>query len=168
MTNLAPLPPTAQAAQVAALVAPVTSPKFFHAGNAVFTVTNPTGERFTFRARRPKAKNPTDTPPVFLGILSGPNNETDYAYAGIVCLDGSVKITKASKFQLTAKPVLVAAWAMRLVIAGKPMPAGYAIHHEGRCCRCGRTLTTPESVARGMGDDCASQVGPECAGKVIL
>jgi hypothetical protein len=32
---------------------------------------------------------------------------------------------------------------------------GYRIHLEGRCLRCNRPLTTPESIRRGIGPICA-------------
>jgi len=35
----------------------------------------------------------------------------------------------------------------------KPHPA-LRFYHEGRCCACGRALTTPESVQRGFGPTC--------------
>ena len=31
---------------------------------------------------------------------------------------------------------------------------GFNLHHEGRCCRCGRVLSTPESCDRGIGPEC--------------
>lgn len=35
--------------------------------------------------------------------------------------------------------------------------AGYTLHGEATCLRCNRRLTTPESIARGMGAECASR-----------
>lgn len=146
-------------AEIAAHVAPITSPTFFFAGNATFTVAAPSGERYTFKAKKPKASDGAGAKPVFLSLLTGQNNETDYTYLGILDILGRVRLTKASKMQSDSKPIRVAQWAIAHVLAGLPLPAGYAIHHEGRCCRCGRTLTTPDSVAAGYGDECASKMG---------
>jgi hypothetical protein len=44
-------------------------------------------------------------------------------------------------------------WAVKAVAKGS-LPEGYKIQHEGKCCRCGRTLTTPESIERGIGPEC--------------
>lgn len=33
------------------------------------------------------------------------------------------------------------------------------IRHEGRCGRCGRALTRPESIDTGLGPDCAEKMG---------
>jgi hypothetical protein len=40
-----------------------------------------------------------------------------------------------------------------------PLPGSVDVLHSGRCGRCGRTLTTPDSIERGL--------GPECAHKAI-
>jgi Family of unknown function (DUF6011) len=48
-------------------------------------------------------------------------------------------------------------WAWRALTKGT-MPANLEVWHEGRCGRCGRKLTVPESIARG--------IGPECAGRM--
>jgi len=32
--------------------------------------------------------------------------------------------------------------------------SGVKIFHEGKCCRCGRRLTTPTSVQNGIGPEC--------------
>ena len=54
--------------------------RFILAGNAVFTVENTgTGNRFTFKVRKPD-----DTKPHFVSVLTGPNNESDYAFLGTV------------------------------------------------------------------------------------
>jgi hypothetical protein len=36
----------------------------------------------------------------------------------------------------------------------RPLPPGWAINLAGNCARCGRLLTTPDSVERGIGPDC--------------
>ncbi len=36
---------------------------------------------------------------------------------------------------------------------------GYKLVHEGRCGRCGRTLTVPESVTEGIGPECRKIMG---------
>ena len=40
-------------------------------------------------------------------------------------------------------------------LAAGSMPANVEINHEGRCGRCGRALTVPESVASGIGPESA-------------
>jgi len=43
-------------------------------------------------------------------------------------------------------------------VAQNVMPPQMDVHHEGRCGRCNRKLTVPESIENGL--------GPECAGKM--
>jgi hypothetical protein len=55
---------------------------FIYAGNATFTVTSvKTGARFTFKVSRKK-----DDPeaPLFVALLGGPDNVSDYRYMGII------------------------------------------------------------------------------------
>lgn len=39
-------------------------------------------------------------------------------------------------------------------IAGGVIPPSLEVWHEGRCGRCGRALTVPESIASGIGPVC--------------
>ena len=39
------------------------------------------------------------------------------------------------------------------------LPKTVEVWHEGICGRCGRKLTVPESVERGLGPECAGLVG---------
>jgi hypothetical protein len=92
--------------------------------------------------------------------LTGPNNDADYSYMGMLSeFNGEVRLTRASRVTENAKSFKVINWAMRKVWAGSVLPEGYAIHHEGRCARCARTLTTPESIERGIGPECAEKMG---------
>ena len=124
--------------------------EFFTAGRAVFTVSNPRGEFFTYRVEAKDSK-------LFLSLLTGPNNLTDYTYLGVVDqASGRVKTTKRSKLGPETRPVRVADWALRHVWTCRPFPPGYALAHVGRCGRCGRPLTDPESIGRGLGPTCAT------------
>lgn len=149
----------------------ITDPRFFTAGRAVFTVANNKGQHYTYRIGRN-----SDKKPLFVGLLTGPNNESDYTYMGILSTkeipfqsqkatvlpineDVQLKLTEKSKYTAETTPVKVLRWAIGQVIAGKTLPDGYSIQHEGKCCRCGRTLTTPDSVSRGWGPECDKHIG---------
>lgn len=127
------------------------------AGNAIFTCHNATGTHFTYRVKHAGRGNALDrTSPLFVSVLTGPDNGSSYTYAGIVGKDGSVRLTQKSGFKDDSLSVRVLRWFLVLLRDGKTIPEGYGIHHEGRCLRCGRRLTTPESVERGLGPECAS------------
>lgn len=129
--------------------------EFIGAGNAVFTVANPDGVHYTFKVRQPAADKPH-----FVSLLTGPENTRDYTYIGVYDpLRFTLRITKKSKMTDASLPVNVFRWAVAVLSKQAELPAGYTIQHEGKCCRCGRTLTTPESLDTGVGPECATVLG---------
>lgn len=138
---------------------------FILAGRAVFTVAGKE-RRFTFRINRKESENPRyPDPSYFVGVLTGESRTreeggTNYAYVGL--LDGrtgQVKFTKGSKIQPTAPAAVALQWTLARVWAGRELPPPAAIYHEGRCGRCGRPLTVPESILTGFGPECAGLLG---------
>lgn len=131
---------------------------FILAGKAIFTVSNDKGDRYTFKVIHKKG-NERWAPVWFIALLTGPNNEDDYTYMGKVDPElGTVILTNKSAYPEEALPVKVANFALRIMWGRQELPAGYAIHHEGKCGRCGRTLTVPESVDSGFGPECITKV----------
>ena len=127
----------------------IKNPKFFAAGNAKFTVSNPKGEHYTFRIGHRE-----ETQPLFVSLLTGPDNESSFTYMGIYNPESNeIRLTAKSKYTEETLPVKVVRWALAAIKANK-IPEGYAIQHSGHCCRCGRTLTTPESIERTWGPEC--------------
>lgn len=127
----------------------ILSADFFEGGKAIFTVSNPSGEYYTYRISHKKGM------PFFVSLLTGADNTSDYTYLGVyVPQHHSVVLTDKSKYTEDTKPVRVIRWAIKRVVSGEDLPLGYGIQHEGRCCRCGRMLTTPESIEQGIGPEC--------------
>lgn len=150
-----------------ALTSTAQALKFILAGNAYFTLrSKATGARYTYRVNKPdpqpgKCKYCLNdpcrcVPRYFVSLLTGPENTSDYTYLGMLT-NKRFTLTRASKMPITAKPVAAISLVMTRLFAGT-MLSQLEIWHEGRCGRCGRTLTVPESIALGL--------GPECAGKV--
>lgn len=130
--------------------------QFFAGGNATFTVQNNKGQHYTFKIRQPKG----DNKPHFVSLLTGPDNEHSYTYLGILNLEtAEVRLTAKSKMNNESVPVKVVRWALSKVWNNQTLPEGYDIRHEGRCGCCGRTLTTPESLDRGIGPECWARMG---------
>lgn len=132
---------------------PVVSKQFVTAGKAVFTVQSVTGRHYTYRV----SDNPYRTgvrKSWFVSLLTGPDNTSDYTYLGMLDESGNYWPTRKTTLPESSEPVRVLRWALRLVFTGGQVPAGYSLFHAGRCGRCGRQLTTPESVAAGLGPDC--------------
>ena len=142
---------------------PELSEKFLLAGRAVFTVSNPKGDHYTFKVRRvesewPKFSGKMSTTYFVNAKVSG----TDHPYGYIGILDtakGTIKCTAKSEFLPGTKEYDVAAWACQSVLNSKMIPDGYHIEHAGRCGKCGRQLTDPESIQRGIGPECWSLMG---------
>jgi len=132
--------------------------KFVTAGKAIFTIQNPKGERYTFKVTRKESKyGPGNV--FFLSLMTGPDNESSYTYMGLLNPEtGEIRVTQKGAWQDGSTEVKVARWSLGLLWGNGTLPEGYGLHHAGRCGRCGKTLTVPESIETGF--------GPECAGRV--
>lgn len=141
---------------------PELTEKFLLAGRAVFTVSNPAGDHYTFKVRRVESEWPKYsgkmTTTYFVNVKTA---KTDHPYGYIGILDakkGTIKCTAKSEFLPGTKEYSVAAWACQAVVNAKMIPDGYHIEHAGRCGKCGRQLTDPESIQRGIGPECWSMI----------
>lgn len=134
--------------------------RYILAGKSTFTVHNTeSGGRFTFKVSKPK-----DGENIwFASVLTGPQNTNDYTYMGIIRRDpdGTLTVhqTAKSKVGQDAKSWLTFVWLVqKILIGGSQLPSQVEFLPSGRCCRCGRTLTTPESIKLGVGPECASKL----------
>lgn len=127
--------------------------EFILAGNAYFTLrSRATGTRFTYRVRASE-----DGRVHFVSVLSGSDNENAYSYFGIIKAGREWRHGGAKARAAIDSPSVAAfAWFWRR--AFEDMPTSLEFWHEGRCGRCGRLLTVPESLARGIGPECAKRV----------
>jgi len=127
----------------------ITDSRFFEAGKAIFTITNPLGIHYTYKIVHPEKK------PFFVFLLTGQDNNSNYTYLGTYNpRNFEVYLTAKSKYNDDSTPVKVVRWAIKKVASKISLPEGYKIQHEDRCCRCGRRLTTPESIENGIGPEC--------------
>lgn len=127
---------------------------FALAGRAVFTAVSPTGTRFTFRVRAPVgrlATIPGAEGVRFVDVLTGPDNTHDFTFIGVI--KGGFRHSSKSAIAADAKSVLAFGWIWR----HRADPTPVELHHEGRCGKCGRALTTPESIESGIGPVCAGR-----------
>jgi hypothetical protein len=151
---------------------PAVVAQFLYAGNATVTLLNTvTGVRFTFNVVAPRDKvtgeYQTGAGLYWVKLLNGPENVADYTYMGTVVpakiepkvVGTGLRATKGSKVAADAPSFKAADWMLRLLASGMPMPAGLEVWHEGKCGKCGRRLTVPESVAAGIGPVCRKNMG---------
>jgi hypothetical protein len=124
------------------------------AGKAIFTIASPKGAHYTYRVlHHEETGHYPET--YFVSLLTGPSNEDDYTYLGILKPGtGEVVLTLKSRYTAETVPVRVLRWALGRVWKDQPLPEGYRLHHEGRCGRCGRVLTVPQSIDSGYGPEC--------------
>lgn len=123
---------------------------FLLAGRAVFTVVNEsTGRRFTFKVKA----NDGDGPSHFVSVLTGSDNTSDYSYLG--CLWDGQRFSHGSRSSIgrDALSARAFAWLFPRALQGD-LPAPVRLFHEGRCGRCGRALTDPDSISSGFGPIC--------------
>lgn len=146
------------------------SKNFLTAGRAVFTLqvpaafaeANGTAAHYTFKVKFKKGANGfRDT--FFVSLLTGPNNTEDFTYIGILTESGDFRTTGKSAIKPDSMVAQLFARLARRVFDGTAEvieAAGFKLHHEGACGRCGRVLTVPESVETGIGPECARKM--EC------
>ena len=135
---------------------PTSGMALFTAGNAIVTVASPSGARFTYRIQRAKeSRRPSR--PWFVGVLTGPDNTADYTYLGMIGDEGGRPgdfcRTRGSHVGEDAPSVVAFQWIWARLRAGHSV-APATLYHEGRCVRCARLLTVPESIATGYGPEC--------------
>jgi hypothetical protein len=132
--------------------------------NGTFTLVGPRGRR-TFQV---KTWHKEDGDKRVVSVLTGPDNESDYLGVAFLNEDGSVVTWR--RHQGTEWDRLAQSFGtlMRRAGDGEPIDHGqvyrkveyggsvYEIWGEERCIKCGRKLTVPASIHRGMGPICAS------------
>lgn len=147
--------------------------RYIEAGRARFTVrSKKTGTRFTFRANRPKEEqhhqrvtygwanaNPKMRP-IWISVLTGEDNVGAYEFLGTVWPSAngySLRRSPKSRIGEDAPSFRAVMWLCKALNGASDIEQA-EVWHEGRCGRCGRVLTVPESVESGF--------GPECIGRL--
>jgi hypothetical protein len=144
---------------------------FVFAGQAVFSLRSvKTGVRMTYkvtakkedlkeRERREAAGEPVEDGFVayFVNLLRGPDNLHDFAYLGVLREPGRFFTTERSQVGRHATAWKALVWFLDEMKGGRDVLGGHPLEfwHAGRCGCCGRLLTVPESVERGIGPECA-------------
>ncbi len=133
--------------------------QFIYGGKAVFTLrSTETNSRYTYRVNE---KVETGRPTVyFVGLLAGPDNESDYTYLGWIRNNqfGLTKKSFANGLTEQTPSIKAFAWAFTNFVKGV-VPEKLEFWHAGRCARCGRALTVPQSIEDGFGPECITKVG---------
>lgn len=135
------------------------------AGNARFTIQSAkTGKRFTYRIAKKRGAIKGD--PYFVSVLTGSDNEGDYTFLGSLMVDSPTGEplevphyvwSKKSRIKRDMPSAKAFEWYWGKIESGV-LPGDVETWHEGRCGCCGRTLTVPESIKRGIGPECEAKL----------
>ncbi len=146
------------------------SKDFVTAGRAIFTLEVPqefqsahkTKPHYTYRVKKVVDKV-TKKESFFVLLLTGPDNTSNYSYLGLLDIEnGTFRLTRKSKFGDSALSVK---FFQRIMFnlwnntVNNITEKGFDLHHEGRCGRCAKLLTVPESVKTGFGPECSALLG---------
>jgi len=139
----------------------ITEPKaalsFILAGKATVTLRSlASGNRYTYKIVEAEKRNPNDAQTWFVKLLNGPDNTNSFVYIGIIRGNQFVWTSK-SRVGKDAPSIIGFTFVLNALVSNKIN--GFEVWHEGKCGRCGRKLTVPESVSTGFGPDCAEMVG---------
>jgi hypothetical protein len=133
---------------------------FIFAGNATFTILNETTKnRFTFRIRKAGYGTPTfdeKTGIFYVSVLTGSDNNSSYSFLGTY-FGGTRKIYRhsyKSKIGAGAVSNKVMEWFIDSYLKNPTSFPSIKVFHEGKCGRCGKKLTTPDSIKSGLGPKC--------------
>lgn len=132
--------------------------------NGIYTILNKeSGQHRTFRIRT-QAEDAKFAPGSrIVALLTGPDNTSDYRGFGFVQKNGWITLWKKNQtphYEGLAKAIRLASKAIEKGEDSFTTPkATYSVELSKRCLRCNRTLTTPESLTRGYGPECAHALG---------
>jgi hypothetical protein len=88
----------------------------------------------------------------FVSVLQGPDNQSDYAFIGTIFGGEQYRHGGKSKVSADAPSAKAFAWSWANLDSDE-----IEVWHSGKCSRCSRELTDPESIARGLGPICATR-----------
>lgn len=130
------------------------------AGHVTFG-RNGRGVCFTCNGRGSIECEPGERRMLFVALLTGPENTRSYTYLGqVVSPDTAPAYVhgKRSRISVEAPGARAIGWYLGRLFQGNPTP-DVEVWHNGRCGRCARMLTVPESIRSGLGPECASRLG---------
>lgn len=129
--------------------------RYVTGGNAIVTLVGKQ-RRLTFRIQRGNKRVSQHL--LFVSVLTGPSNESDYTFLGTIFPTGNYRHSRKSRVSATADSARAWSWFWNYALNDDVPFADVEVWHHGRCSRCGRLLTDNESVARGLGPVCAERV----------
>jgi Family of unknown function (DUF6011) len=126
--------------------------RFILGGNATFTLHNTKKDtHLTYKVTVCK-----DNPELFfVSVLTGPDNWANYTPFATL-RNGIFWNNKSSRISKDAPSVKAFEWFWENL---HRLPQALKVLHEGKCGKCGRKLTEPESIESGFGPICRAAIG---------
>ena len=123
--------------------------RFMFAGKSIVTFLNTkTENKFTYKITKSK-----DGDLFFVNVLKEVGDgEFAYSYIGIVA-NNVYKHGKKSNLRFDSQQVKVFSYVLERLNAGNLQDV-IEVWHEGKCGKCGKPLTTPDSIDTGFGPTC--------------
>ena len=135
-----------------------TLKNFIFAGTAVFTVVNEnTGNRFTFRVRKAGWGTSNVKSDIFyISVLTGSDNNSCYTFLGSYFggKNQTYRHSPKSKIGSLSTSNKVIEWFFQNYFKNPNVYTTVKVYHSGKCGKCGKKLTTPESIKSGLGPYC--------------
>lgn len=130
---------------------------FFYAGKSIITLRNlESGNRYTYKITAPKDQDPKK-PIFFVKVMTGSDNENSYTFLGTIFDFVNYKHSQKSSLKADDVRARVIAGFLKFV-NNNVLPKSVEAWHEGRCGKCGKKLTVPESVYSGLGPICIGEI----------
>jgi len=143
--------------------------KFMLAGNATFTLrSKTTSKRFTYKIQKipDEGRRGWNTHRWWCKLLTGPDNSNDFKYFGMLygARDGGSYCYVHGKpgkscAARSSESVKAFTYTVGNIFDRTRIPDGVEFWHAGKCGRCGRKLTDPDSIESGFGPECVTKIG---------
>jgi hypothetical protein len=131
------------------MISPTNIREFVLAGKSHFTIVSlKTGSRLTYRIQKSE-----DGKRHYVRVLTGPDNTSNYTFLGTIFDETTYRVGSRSKISQTSPSQKAFLWLWQNLREGR-LPETVEFWHEGKCGRCGRLLTDPTSIERGIGPVC--------------
>ena len=134
----------------------MTTEEYITAGDAIFTLMSTLiDRRTTYRITQDKNQPKR----YFCKYLYGPENTRDYRYIGMFYSDTlHLRTTRASDMTNRNLTFAMMSYFLDVVAGRREWPDTMQFYKSNRCARCARLLTTPESIEKGIGPECATYI----------
>lgn len=134
--------------------------EFMLAGKAEFILhSTKTNDDFKFELTKKESREDKDKFIYFLNVLNG----YEKTYAGVVWFDNKTQEFKFSQGKKgNISPTEISIRSLMFVLnklLRKEIVQYLDVFHVGKCGKCGKKLTTPESILTGLGPVCAKAIG---------